>query len=236
MIPLRTRQLWHFCGYPIAALAGLALCSLRVYGRRHIPWHGPVLIVANHQSFIDPFLVGVMVGRRLSYLARKTLYRSKLLAYFMPRLGAVALDQEGPATAGIKAALQLLQAGEAVVIFPEGERTHDGRLQPFMPGVALLVRKAQVPVLPIGLAGAYQTLPRHRRYPWLCPLGFDATTAAIAGVIGPIIPAATLTAMRPADMTDYLRDRVADLVAEAERRRRRPEAGGHLPAPRPFSG
>ncbi len=142
----------------------------------------------------------------------------------------MALDQEGPATAGIKAALQLLQAGEAVVIFPEGERTRDGRLQPFMPGISLLVRKAQVSVLPIGLAGAYETLPRHRRYPWLCPLGFDATTAGIAGVIGPVIPAEELTAMRPADMTDYLRDRLADLVAEAERRRRQPEAGGHCPS------
>lgn len=222
MPSLRTRQIWYICGYPLAAFLGVSLFSLRVFGRQHIPWHGPLLVVANHQSFLDPFLVGLAVGRRLTYLARKTLYRSRLLAYFMPRLGAVPLDQEGPATAGIKAALELLAAGEAVVIFPEGERTHDGRLQRLMPGVALLVRKARAPVLPVGLAGAFQALPRHRKLPWFCPQGLDPTSAGIAAVIGPVIPAEKLLALRPSDMTQYLHNVLTDLVGQAERRRRQP--------------
>ncbi|HMP02146.1 MAG TPA: lysophospholipid acyltransferase family protein [Gemmatales bacterium] len=217
------RTAWHGMLHPVAALAALSLSSLRVHGRRHVPRQGPLLVIANHQSFIDPFLVGVMMGRRLTYLARKTLYRSKLLAWILPRLGAIPLDQEGPATAGIKAALEALRAGEVVVLFPEGERTWDGKMQPLMPGVALLVRKARVPVLPIGLAGAYEALPRHRGVPWFCPLGFGATTAAIAGEIGPPIAPEFLLTMRPTEITDYLTDRLVDLVAAAERRRRRPD-------------
>ena len=103
--------------------------SLRVTGRRHMPMKGPVLVVANHQSMFDPVVFGLVSRRYLRYLARHTLFKSGLFTALIRFMGAVPIDRDF-GKAGLQKTLELLDAGYAVLVFPEGERTHDGNLEP----------------------------------------------------------------------------------------------------------
>src|SRR5262249_56464322 len=85
---------------------------------------------------------------------------------------------------GLKMILQQLQAGQAVVMFPEGTRTHDGRMRPLRPGVHLLIKRARAPIVPVGIAGTFQAWPRTQPYPSLAPLFLPAGSGAPAGSVG----------------------------------------------------
>jgi 1-acyl-sn-glycerol-3-phosphate acyltransferase len=158
--------------------------SYRFQGTRHVPKTGPVLVLANHQSFLDPIIVGMAIRRHLTYLARKTLFDNPLLARAMRSLNAVAIDQEGVGKEGLKTVIDQLQQGKAVLVFPEGSRTPDGAMHPLRPGVHLLIRRTQAPVLPVGIAGAYDAWPLWRNYPIPAPLFLPAGKGTIAVAVG----------------------------------------------------
>jgi 1-acyl-sn-glycerol-3-phosphate acyltransferase len=168
-----------------AAASALTLgWSLRTQGRQHIPATGPALLIANHQSFFDPLLVGLGSRRHLCYLARKTLFKKPFFAWMIRMLNAVPIDQEGVGKEGIKTILGQLQNGQAVVVFPEGTRTSDGRMQPLRPGIHLLIKKARAPIVPIGIAGAFDALPHWRGVPMPAPLFWPGCRATLAVSIG----------------------------------------------------
>jgi 1-acyl-sn-glycerol-3-phosphate acyltransferase len=216
------RWLWYTTGYWFFALLYFFGYSYRFFGQHRAPQTGPLLIIANHESYWDPPMVGIAVKRRVAFMARKTLYNTKALAKFMENVGTFGVDQEGTGLEGIRTALKKLQEGEAVVVFPEGTRTPDGTLQPFMQGIALLVRKSKVPVLPVGLAGAYDAWPIHGKKPKWAPLWGPPRPQAMAVVVGQPIPAETLLPLEPRRMVEYLRERVAEVREEAYRRKRLP--------------
>lgn len=193
--------------------------SLRSEGSRFIPRRGPALLVANHQSLFDPLLVGLASPRHLCYLARKTLFRNSFMAWFIRGLNAVPIDQEGIGKEGIKAILQLLHGGRAVLVFPEGHRTYDGNMQPLFPGVQLLVKKTAAPVIPIGIAGAYEAWPRWRKYPVPAPL--FAFGPGIAVSIGPPLDSRRLAALPREEVLDTLLAEVQSRIARAEKLRRK---------------
>jgi 1-acyl-sn-glycerol-3-phosphate acyltransferase len=170
--------------YITAALAMTLGWSLRTTGRQNIPATGPALLVSNHQSFIDPLLVGLATPRQLCFLARKTLFKNRLLKWLLSMLNGVPLDLEGVGKEGIKTILEQLQGGQAVVVFPEGERTADGAVQSLRPGIHLLLRRARATIIPIGIAGAFDAMPRSRRYPVLSPLFVAPSAACLAVAVG----------------------------------------------------
>jgi 1-acyl-sn-glycerol-3-phosphate acyltransferase len=194
---------------------------MRVRGRRHVPHQGGLLVIANHQSFLDPPLVGVAIRRHLNYLARKTLFRNRLFGGLIGSVGAIPLDQVIPGTEGIKAALALLKAGKAVLIFPEGSRTPHGRMQPLKPGVVVLIRRGGVPILPVGVAGAFEAWPIHRKWPRWSPLFWPDRSHSVAAVIGEPIPTERLARLPPEQILKELATVLADLAAQAEALRRR---------------
>jgi 1-acyl-sn-glycerol-3-phosphate acyltransferase len=158
--------------------------SYRTQGQRNIPRTGPVLLIANHQSWLDPILVGLASPRHLCFLARKTLFKNSVLSWIMRSLNTAAVDQEGFAREGLRTVLDKFQAGRAVLIFPEGERSWDGQIHPFKPGITLLIKKAKIPIVPVGIAGAWHAWPRWRWLPTLSPLVWPANKAAIAVSVG----------------------------------------------------
>jgi 1-acyl-sn-glycerol-3-phosphate acyltransferase len=220
MVSRQSQERWYAVCHPLTRALYWLLFSLRIKGQRHVPPTGPLLVVANHQSYLDPVLVGLAVGRRVTYMARKTLWQSKPLAFIMDRLGAFPVDQEGPALEGIRATLHLLEQGESVVVFPEGSRTPDGRVQPLKAGIALLARKAKAPILPVGIAGAFEALPINRKWPHFAPLGLPGR-AGLAGVVGrPIDPEVYLGWKREELLLNL--GRILDgLRAEAEKLRKK---------------
>ncbi len=220
--PSWSRWFWHLLGYWFFVLFFLFFYSYRWFGRHRIPKKGPVLIIANHESFWDPPLVGCAVGRRTTFMARKTLFDHKLMGGMIRRVGAFPVDQEGTGLDGMRTAVQKFKEGEVVVIFPEGTRTDDGTLHSFMPGIALLIRRAKVPVVPVGLAGVYDAWPIHAKKPRFAPLWRGARKESLAAVVGTLIPAETLLAMEPGRMVEYLQNAVAQVREEAYRRKRLP--------------
>ncbi len=176
--------LWYETIFWLSGPAMTLGFSLRTEGMRHVPSRGPALLVANHQSYLDPDLVGLAARRHLCYLARKSLFRNKLFTWLIRSLEAIPIDQEGIGIDGIRDILEQLEAGRAVLVFPEGERTHDGKMQPLRPGVALLIKKAKAPVVPVGIAGAYEAWSRWRLFPIPAPLFLPAQEGTIAVSVG----------------------------------------------------
>jgi len=158
--------------------------SLRIRGRQNIPRTGPVLLIANHQSTLDPVLIGLAAPRHLSYLARKTLFRNRAFAWLIRSLNAVPIDQDGVGKEGLQTVLKLLQQGRAVLVFPEGSRTETGKIDALKPGIHLLIKRVQAPIVPIGIAGAFEAMPRGQHYAVPAPLFLPAGRSALAVSVG----------------------------------------------------
>lgn len=222
MLKTWPQRILYVVGYLFSALLFYLFCSLRHRGSSYMPRQGPVLLVANHQSYWDPIMVGLVAARPLAYIARKSLYRNKYLAYLMNQLGAHPIDQEGAATAGIKSAIQILKSGQALVIFPEGNRTEDGVIQDLKPGIALLLKKAPVTVVPVGIAGAFEGWPRWQQLPRLAPLFLPPEPGCLGVVFGAPIPAERLLAMGQDEQLTFLKSELMRLRQMAEKLRRKP--------------
>jgi len=161
------RSLFKLVGYDvlqvIARMGCIFFFGVRCFGRQHVPKIGGGLVCSNHQSNLDPILVGLMPNRRMNYLARRTLYKFKPLIWLMDFLDAIPIEREGMGIAGIKETLRRLKRGELVAMYPEGTRTHDGEIGPFKPGFITLARRARVPLIPVGFDGAFAAWPRGQR-------------------------------------------------------------------------
>jgi 1-acyl-sn-glycerol-3-phosphate acyltransferase len=182
----------------LARFIGVWFYGLRVVGRENWPTIGGGLICSNHQSHFDPPLVGLTCSRRMTYLARDTLFRVPVLKQLIQFFGTIPIDREGGGLAGLKETLRCLKAGELVLIFPEGTRTRDGEVGSLKPGFIAVARRSRVPLIPVGIDGAYHAWPRTARFPGL---------GRIAIVIGPAI-----TAQEVADLSDEA------LLAELQQR------------------
>ena len=148
-----------------ARLGGVLVFRMRCKGREHIPPSGPLLVCANHQSFLDPVLVGLAFDRRLNYLARQSLFRFAPFRLLIQFLDAIPLDREGLGLAGLRESMRRIKREEAVLLFPEGTRTPDGSVQPLQPGFCALARRGNVTVLPVGFDGAFDAWPRTAKLP-----------------------------------------------------------------------
>jgi 1-acyl-sn-glycerol-3-phosphate acyltransferase len=191
--------------------------SFRSEGSRHVPRAGPVLILANHESYLDPVIIGLAVRRRTWFLARKTLFKPAFFAWYLRSMNTLGVDQEGVAKEGLKTSVEVLQAGRPLLVFPEGERTADGEMLPFKPGIALVLRKAPVPVVPLGIAGAFEAYPRGVLLPSMSPLFWPPTGAAVAASIGPAIPPSRYQGMQREELLTFLFERVKEQVLRAEK-------------------
>jgi len=158
----RERGLYNLVAHTIALLPMLLLYRARMYRFARLPDRGPVLLVANHQSYIDPPLIaGLMSGRYAHSVAREGLFRVPVLSWIITRLSAFPIREGGrPDPGAIREMLARLEAGRMVLIFPEGARSHDGRLRTFKRGAALVISKAKCPVVPVAVEGCADAWPR----------------------------------------------------------------------------
>lgn len=150
--------------------------AFRAFGRFYFRWQavgvdnvpvtGPAILAANHVSYLDPPLVGAALGRPVYFLARSSLFRFPVFGWFIRKMQAVPVDREGgTGGAGLKAVVDRLATGGAIILFPEGTRSRDGGLQPVRAGVGLMVLKSGAPVIPIRLFGLFEAYGRHRLIP-----------------------------------------------------------------------
>jgi len=213
---------WYDAAYFFAHFGTLLGLSLRTEGRRNFPQSGPALVIANHQSVLDPILVGLSACRRLRALARKTLFRHPFLAKVMDGLNAIPIDHKGVGKEGLQVVLGELRRGAAVLVFPEGTRTRDGMIHPLKPGVHLLIKRVQAPIVPVGIAGAYEAWPVWRKYPIPAPLFLPPTGRTVAVSVGQALDGRRYAELPREQALAELLQEIKKAAARAERLRRRP--------------
>lgn len=134
-------------------------------GLANLPLSGPVVILSNHQSFLDVPLLSNAAHRHVSFVARDTLANSKPLAWVMRQCGAVLIKRGAPDRAALREMVEHLERGDAIVLFPEGTRTPDGRVQAFLGGASLAARMTGAAIVPCGIRGAFEAWPRELKLP-----------------------------------------------------------------------
>lgn len=141
------------------------VARVRVFGRENIPGTGPFFLVANHQSALDPIIVQCNCGRVVHTFTKSSQFSSPLFGFVLPRVNAIPVRRYRVDPQAVRVALRRLDAGEGVCIYPEGERSWDGRLQPFRRGTVRLLLGPGVPVVPVWIGGSYDVWPRWGRRP-----------------------------------------------------------------------
>jgi 1-acyl-sn-glycerol-3-phosphate acyltransferase len=149
----------------LAVTAARLWFRLAARGREHVPPTGAVLLAANHESLLDPPLIGAAFPRELHYMAKAELFRVPLLGPLIRRLNAHPVERAGSDAAALRLALRILQGGQAILVFPEGTRGTGGRLRPGRPGAGMLAALAGVPVVPVYVDGSGRALPRGATVP-----------------------------------------------------------------------
>ena len=158
---------WYLLGYSLSKGIAKAFFNYRVVGAENILETGPCIVAANHCSFMDPPLVGVAFQRGIHYLARKSLLDWPVLGPILPELNVIPVDQKNADRSALMGIIRVVRDGGAALIFPEGSRSSDGRLQRAQPGVGMIVAKTGAPVLPVRVCGSYEAFPRDRAFPRL---------------------------------------------------------------------
>jgi len=153
---------WYFIGHRLSKLVAKFYCSFRVQnGEKLDDYEGGLIIASNHVSFLDPPLIGGAFKDPIYYFARKTLFDHPVANFILTRVNALPVNQEKPELSVLKKIISLLKDEEKVLIFPEGERSYDGKMKAEgQPGIGMIVTKAGVPVLPVRLFGPEKALPR----------------------------------------------------------------------------
>jgi 1-acyl-sn-glycerol-3-phosphate acyltransferase len=150
---------------PFAVALMRAWFGLRVQGEENIPASGAALIVSNHQSILDPPLIGGAARRQIYFLAKAELFRIPLFGRLIRALHARPVRREGSDPGALRTAAQLLEEGKALLVFPEGTRSLDGRLGEGKPGVGMLAVTSGAPVVPAYVSGTLEALPKGAVWP-----------------------------------------------------------------------
>ena len=137
----------------------------RVFHPERVPPTGSVILAANHESFLDPMLVGAGLERDINYLARESLFRFPGIGGLLRSWNSVPVDRDGGGAAGLRTILDRLLVGGAIVLFPEGTRSRDGQLQKARSVIGLTVIKSAAPVVPVRVFGTYEAWGRHMKLP-----------------------------------------------------------------------
>jgi 1-acyl-sn-glycerol-3-phosphate acyltransferase len=141
------------------------LGPVRVIGRYRVPKRGGLLILSNHLADVDPVVIWYASRRPIHFLAKSELFEMRFLGNFIRRCKAFPVKRGEPDRQAIKHAVKLLKAGECVAVFPEGQLSEDGLLQPILPGAGLIAKMAGVPILCCGLRGTNRIMPYGLTFP-----------------------------------------------------------------------
>ena len=165
---------------------------MRRFGREHIPRTGPVILAANHRSFLDPFVIGTLIRRPVYYMAKRELFEKRWQAWVLNALGAFPVDRGASDRDAMHTARAILERGDCVVVFPEGTRMRGGPLGDPRRGVGRLALETGVPVVPVAVVGSdevrrgWRIRPRKVRLRVGRPLRFptvDPCSPALAAAV-----------------------------------------------------
>ncbi|MFN2593483.1 MAG: lysophospholipid acyltransferase family protein [Actinomycetota bacterium] len=163
-----TMMYWIFKGILKPTMRGIY--RIRPEGLDNVPKKGPAIIAANHLSFLDSFFIPLTIKRRkVTYLAKADYFKSWKTAWFFRSVGQIPTERDGGdrSKQALEIALEVLEEGNLLGIYPEGTRSPDGRIYRGRTGVARLALAAGVPVIPVGLLGTDEVMPKAAKMPRL---------------------------------------------------------------------
>lgn len=178
----------------------------QVRGRENIPREGAVIVVANHINLTDPPILGVSLGRKTVFMAKKEVFHSRFLSYFLRGCGVFPVHRGQLDREALRQANQLLTRGLALIMFPEGSRSKNDQLQPAFPGSALIALRNGVPILPVGIAGTEKI----KGIAWL--LRRPRVIINIGHLFSPPPVGGKLTKVELAGLTNSIMARIAELL------------------------
>ena len=203
-----------------AGLAGLT--RVRVEGAVDaIPRTGPVIIAANHSSNLDVPVLGSSlmprIGRRFQWLGKRELFDWPVVGWIARNGGVHAIDRGAADVEAFRLAARILEDGHALFVFPEGTRSHDGRLGPGRDGVAVLALRAGASIVPVGISGSYERWPRGQKLPH--PGGRVTVRVGSPFRLADALPADLDRRAAKSAATDLIMRKIAALLPEPQRGR-----------------
>jgi 1-acyl-sn-glycerol-3-phosphate acyltransferase len=161
------RHWWYYLCQTAIRMGGSFFWQVRTVGLENVPRSGGALLAANHQSYLDPPLIGAYLPREMHFMARRTLFRNPLFGAIIGRLNAFAIERDTADVKGVKNAIERLQRGDLLLVFPEGTRTRDGTVGRMKAGIGILAERAAVPIVPVLIVGARDVWPKGAVFPRL---------------------------------------------------------------------
>ena len=179
-------MLYYYFSRALCGMFFRLMGGLEIIGRENIPETGGVILCPNHVSHADPPAVGSSMRRQVHFMAKDELFRVPVLGFLMARIGSFPVRRGAADRKAIRRAMDLLEEGRVVCLFPEGTRSPDGKLQDPELGVGLIALKTGVPVVPVALIGTTGVLPagasrpsrHHCKVVYGQPLRFDDLSGA----------------------------------------------------------
>ena len=187
--------------------------KVRVFNRHYEPHEGGAVYVSNHQSFMDPMLVGMALRRPMSFMARDSLFRAPGFGRLIESLNAFPVKRGTADTGALREAMRRLKAGKQVLVFAEGTRTSDGTVGPFLPGVALPARRAAKWIVPVVIDGAFEAWPRTSALP---------RPGNVVVQYARPLSRAEARKLEPTDFVRRVRDTIIEMQTDVRRRLGRP--------------
>jgi 1-acyl-sn-glycerol-3-phosphate acyltransferase len=192
-----------------------AYTHMSIEGREHIPTSGPFVLAPVHRSNIDTPIAAAVTRRRLRFMGKDSMWRHRVPGWVLSALGGFPVTRGTADREALKRCIEVLQAGEPLVLFPEGERKSGPVVQPLFDGATYIAVKGGVPIVPVGIGGSERVMTKGSKmiYPrkvWVI-IGAPMTVAGVAE--GERVPRAAIK-----ELTDRLHARLQELFDEAQRR------------------
>lgn len=204
----KSKNWFYWLGKTLMRISFACLFRARSYDIHNLPATGGVLVLANHQSYLDPPFVGIPALRQLRYLGRDTLFRNPVFAAILHAVGLFPIRRGKSDKDAIRTVIDELRQGHPLVMFPEGTRSTGGKMLPFKSGFLLLVRRARVPVMPVGIHGTHRALPRG---------AFLPRPVRISLIYGKPIPPEVFDKMNDEQAADIIKNEIAKLIDKLKR-------------------
>jgi len=175
-------------------------CRYRAWGLKNLPAKGPVLLLSNHQSYLDPIFVGMaIVPRTFHAMARSTLFRNWAFGWLLRSINVFPVERGESDMKAIRHAIAVLNRGQVLLVFPEGTRSLDGKIGTFATGTMLLIKRARPMVVPVAVEGPYRIWAKGK---------MPRIGERVDVCFGDPVPAEKLIDMGADAALHYLRDRV----------------------------
>lgn len=207
------QRVWYGLLQTIVQALYVTLAMGRAYRRERVPRRGGLLVVSNHQSYLDPILAALPACRPFNPMARDSLFRNPLFSRLIRSLYAFPVKRASADLGAIREAIRRLRQGRIVLVFPEGTRTRDGSIRPLHAGMIVIAQRARVPILPMVIDGAFECWPKGRRLPSPRPLSV---------IYGEPVSSDDVERSSPEDLAARLHRDMVSLQAEVRRLRGRP--------------